>query len=84
MRRRSTDSGENLYVISFSSPAYREARRKNLYYIEDKGGENYLPVFTTPESADEFVQARSATPEAHARMLESLRTVTESSSPSDG
>jgi hypothetical protein len=62
---------ELLHIIAIGNEDDWKAGRGSLYYIEDKDGETALPVFTTGELANEFVQANFSTPEAHMQMLES-------------
>jgi hypothetical protein len=66
--------GENelLHIVAMGGEEDWEAGRGSLYYIEDKEGETALPVFTTGELADKFVQTTFNTPEAHMQMLESV------------
>ena len=62
---------EVLHIITIGNVEDWEAGRGLLYYIEDKNGETALPVFTTDELANDFVQANFDTPEAHMQLLES-------------
>jgi hypothetical protein len=39
-------------------------RSGSLYLIEDRNGEIALPIFTTPEGVQSFVDANFGTPEA--------------------
>jgi hypothetical protein len=63
--------GDLLHIIAAGGPEDWEAGRGSLYYIEDRNGKTALPVFTTAERAEAFVQANFNTPEAHMQMLES-------------
>ncbi len=64
--------GELLYIIGVGNEADWEAGRGSLYYIEDNNDERALPVFTTSELANDFIQTNFSTPEAHMQMLESV------------
>ena len=59
-----------LYVIILGSDEDWEAGRGSTYYIEDRNGEKALPVFTTPEKAQQYIQTLS-NPEAYSQLLES-------------
>jgi hypothetical protein len=63
---------EYQYILAMGSPADWEAGKGSLYYIEDKNGENGMPVFTTGERAREFERANFESAEAHMQMFESL------------
>ncbi len=61
-----------LYVIGVGGREDWEAGRGSMYWIEDRKGEKALPVFTTSERVERFVQANFSTPKAHMEMLESV------------
>ncbi len=63
---------EYLHIIGMGSEADWEAGRGSLYYIEDNNDGRALPVFTTSELANDFIQTNFSTPEAHMQMLESV------------
>ncbi len=67
-----SDRGDLLYIIGIGDAVDWQAGRGSLYYIEDKNGERALPVFTTSELANNFVQTNFNIPEAHMQMLESV------------
>ena len=73
--------GEHVYIIGLGSSEDWEEGHGSLYYIEDKNGEIALPVFTTPEAAESYVQANFDTPKAYMEMLESLGANVESHVP---
>lgn len=66
------EQGEYDYIIGIGSRADWEAGRGSYYYIEDKNGEKALPVFTTYEALQGFVEANFGKPEAYMQMLESI------------
>jgi hypothetical protein len=66
------NKGGDLHIIGVGSREDWEAGRGSIYYIEDWRGETCLPVFTTPERAQSYVDANFNAPEAHMAMLESV------------
>ncbi len=61
-----------LYIIGVGNEQDWEAGRGSLYYIEDRNNERAMPTFTTPERAENFIEANFNKPEAHMQMLESI------------
>jgi hypothetical protein len=66
------EQGDYLHLIGLGDSGDWEAGSIGLYYMEDKNGEKYLPVFTTPEQAARYVRATFGAPKAHMDMLESV------------
>ena len=66
------EQGNCLYLIGLGDSGNWEAGSGGLYYMENKNGEKFLPVFTTPERAARYVQANFDAPKAHMDMLESV------------
>ena len=60
------------YIIGLGREEDWEAGRGSLYYIDDSRGERCLPVFTTGEKVQEYMEANFGRPEAHMDMLESV------------
>jgi hypothetical protein len=63
---------ERYYLIGLGSAEDWQAGRGSLYFIERRSGEKWLVIFTTPESAKQYIAANFDSPEAHIEMLESL------------
>jgi hypothetical protein len=60
------------HIIGLGNWEDWEAGRGSYYYIEGRNGETYLPVFTTRERADSYIQSSLDTPRAHREMLERM------------
>ena len=60
------------YIIGIGNTSDWEAGRGSLYYIEGRDGKKYLPLFTTPEKVQGFIEANFNQPMAHMSMLESV------------
>ncbi len=67
------EQGHLLYVIGVGDFEDWQAGGGSIYYIEDRNGEKALPVFSTPEGANQYRRANFGTPRAHMDMLESVR-----------
>ncbi len=66
------EQGHLLYVIGVGDVEDWQAGRGSIYHIEDRNGEKALPVFSTPEGANQYRRANFGTPKAHKDMLESV------------
>ena len=67
------EQGNLLYVIGVGDFEDWQAGRGSIYYFEDRKGENALPVFSTPEGANQYRRANFGTPRSHMDILESVR-----------
>ena len=80
--RAGLDPDEYVYIIGVGSKEDWEAGRwGSLYFIEDRNGEKALPIFTTPERVQRFVEANFGTPKAYMDMLESIGANVETHAP---
>ena len=50
------ETEEHLHVIGMGGEADWEAGRGSFYYIQYKNGEKRIPVFTSPERAEEHAR----------------------------
>ena len=65
-------SKEYMYIIRVGSLEDWERGLGSLYWIEDRKGERCMPVFTTREGVERFIEANFSRPESHMQMLESI------------
>jgi hypothetical protein len=63
---------QRYYLIGLGSAEDWQAGRGSLYYVERRGGDKWLVIFTTPEAAKRYITANFDQPTAHIEMLESL------------
>ena len=59
------------YIIGTGNTNDWDEGRGSLYYMESRDGKKYLPLFTTPEKVQRFIEANFNQPMAHMSMLES-------------
>lgn len=59
-------------MIGLGSPSDWQTGTGSFYYIEDRRNERALPVFTTQEAVDQYIEQTLDRPEEHRGMLESI------------
>ena len=67
------EQGHILYVIGVGDFEDWQAGGGSIYYIEDRKGERALPVFSTPEGANQYRRANFGTPRPPLDILKSVR-----------
>ena len=63
---------ERYYLIGLGSAEDWQVGRGSLYYVERRGGEKWVVIFTTLEAAQSYITANLGQATAHIEMLESL------------
>lgn len=67
------EQGHLLYVIGVGDFEDWQVGGGSIYYIEDRKGEKALPVFSTPEGANQYRRANFGTPSPPLDILKSVR-----------
>ena len=66
------EQGQYLYIIGVGSSDDWKAGRGSIYHIEARNGEKAIPVFTTPEKGQAYIQANLSQLQAHVDTLENV------------
>ena len=67
---------ERYYIIGCGGVKDWDEGRGSLYWIQDRNGGRALPMFTSQEKVEAFMEATFNSPRAHMEMLESVASIT--------